>query len=248
MPHWVDTRSPLTVVARTVSELSILAPAAGVPSDVRAEDGFRVIEVVGPVPFSVTGLIASIAGPLAGAGISLFPVATYRHRLRAGQGCRACARRRGADGRRVRRHMKRREFLLAMAAAPLLPRAPVVQTVNGPVAPETLGVTLAHEHVLVDFIGADRVSPSRYDRDAAFRKALPHLERIHALGCRTLVECTPAYIGRDVVLAAAAVEGVRPGHPHQHRLLRCGQRQVPAAACVHGKRRAAGRAVDCGSP
>jgi len=96
--------------------------------------------------------------------------------------------------------MKRREFLLAMAAAPLLPRAPVVQTVNGPVAPEMLGVTLAHEHVLVDFIGADRVSPSRYDRDAAFRRALPHLERIHALGCRTLVECTPAYIGRDVVL------------------------------------------------
>jgi len=96
--------------------------------------------------------------------------------------------------------MKRREFLIALAATPLLPRAPVVQTVNGPVAPDTLGVTLAHEHVLVDFVGAASVSPSRYDRDAAFRKALPHLERIHALGCRTLVECTPAYIGRDVVL------------------------------------------------
>jgi len=77
VPGWVDAPSPLTVVARTVSELSVVAPAAGVPSEVRAEGGFRVIEVVGPVPFSVTGLIASIAGPLAGAGISLFPVATY---------------------------------------------------------------------------------------------------------------------------------------------------------------------------
>ena len=51
--------------------------------------------------------------------------------------------------------------------------------------------------MLVDFIGADRVSPSRYDRDAAFARALPHLERIYTLGCRTLVECTPAYLGRD---------------------------------------------------
>ena len=96
--------------------------------------------------------------------------------------------------------MNRREFLAAMAATPLLQKAPVVQTVNGPVASDSLGITLAHEHVLVDFIGAASVSPSRYDRDQAFRKALPHLERIHALGCGTLVECTPAYIGRDVVL------------------------------------------------
>ena len=67
-------------------------------------------------------------------------------------------------------------------------------------AADALGITLAHEHVLVDFIGADRVSPSRYDRDAAFAKALPHLERLARLGCRTLVECTPAYLGRDPVL------------------------------------------------
>ncbi len=75
----------------------------------------------------------------------------------------------------------------------LAPSAPS----TGPIAADALGVTLAHEHVLVDFIGADRVSPSRYDRDAAFARALPHLERIYSLGCRTLVECTPAYLGRD---------------------------------------------------
>ena len=106
--------------------------------------------------------------------------------------------------------MRRRAFLQAMAlgaAVPVaaggdrLPAAPgTVETVTGPVAADALGVTLSHEHVLVDFIGADRVSPARYDRDAAFATALPHLQRIHARGCRTLVECTPAYIGRDVVL------------------------------------------------
>ena len=72
-----------------------------------------------------------------------------------------------------------------------------MNTATGAVAADSLGVALAHEHVLVDFVGADRVSPSRYDRDAAFAKALPHLERIYRLGCRTLVECTPAYLGRD---------------------------------------------------
>lgn len=54
-----------------------------------------------------------------------------------------------------------------------------------------------HEHVLVDFIGAAQVSPSRYDADAAFQAVLPHLQAVRRLGCRTLVECTPAYLGRD---------------------------------------------------
>jgi phosphotriesterase-related protein len=54
-----------------------------------------------------------------------------------------------------------------------------------------------HEHVLVDFVGAPQVSPSRYDADEAFRVVLPHLRQARTLGCETLVECTPAYLGRD---------------------------------------------------
>ena len=41
-----------------------------------------------------------------------------------------------------------------------------------------------HEHVLVDFIGADQVSPRRYDADAVFTRALPHLRQVKALGWR----------------------------------------------------------------
>ena len=52
-------------------------PRPTCPAQVISERGFRVIEVVGPVPFAVTGLIASLSQPLAAAGISLFPVATY---------------------------------------------------------------------------------------------------------------------------------------------------------------------------
>jgi phosphotriesterase-related protein len=72
-----------------------------------------------------------------------------------------------------------------------------IQTVRGAIAPDRLGVTLMHEHILVDFIGADRVSASRYDADRVFDVALPHLERLRTLGCDTLVECTPAFLGRD---------------------------------------------------
>jgi phosphotriesterase-related protein len=73
-------------------------------------------------------------------------------------------------------------------------------TVRGPVDAEKIGVTLMHEHVLVDFVGADRVSRDRYDADEAFAVALPHLRRAAELGCRTFVDCTPAYIGRDAAL------------------------------------------------
>lgn len=72
-----------------------------------------------------------------------------------------------------------------------------VMTVRGAVASGELGTTLVHEHVLVDFVGADRVSPDRYERDDAFRRALPFLREAHALGVQTLIECTPAYLGRD---------------------------------------------------
>jgi phosphotriesterase-related protein len=80
------------------------------------------------------------------------------------------------------------------------PRAARIETVTGPVAADRLGITLMHEHVLVDFIGAAQVSPSRYDADAAFHAVLPHLHHVKRLGCSTLVECTPAYLGRDVRL------------------------------------------------
>jgi predicted metal-dependent phosphotriesterase family hydrolase len=75
-----------------------------------------------------------------------------------------------------------------------------VETVRGPIDASALGLTLMHEHVLVDFIGADQVSASRYDREEAFRVVRPHLEQARSLGCRTLVECTPAYLGRDPIL------------------------------------------------
>jgi phosphotriesterase-related protein len=57
-----------------------------------------------------------------------------------------------------------------------------------------------HEHVLVDFIGADQASPARYDAEEVFQVALPHLQKLKSAGGGTLVECTPAFLGRDAAL------------------------------------------------
>ncbi len=77
---------------------------------------------------------------------------------------------------------------------------PHAVTVNGKIPAKQMSVTLVHEHVLVDFIGADKISSNRYDQDEAFRIILPHLKSLYQKGCRTLIECTPQYLGRDVAL------------------------------------------------
>lgn len=74
---------------------------------------------------------------------------------------------------------------------------PRIMTVHGLISAENLGTTLPHEHLLVDFVGADRVSRDRYDADEVFAVALPYLERVRKLGLRSFAECTPAYLGRD---------------------------------------------------
>ena len=73
-----------------------------------------------------------------------------------------------------------------------------VMTVAGPIGPGELGRTLAHEHGVVDFIGAEKTNKPRHDSQEAFSTILPHLAKLKELGCRSIVECTPNYIGRDV--------------------------------------------------
>ena len=83
--------------------------------------------------------------------------------------------------------MTRREFLPVVGAAAF--------------ASETASV-LVHEHILVDFVGADQIRPGRYDCDEVLRIARPKLEELKSLGCRRLLDCTPNFLGRDPELLA----------------------------------------------
>jgi phosphotriesterase-related protein len=115
--------------------------------------------------------------------------------------------------------MKRRTFLkstlagaagsaLIMRNASSAGNQTMLQTVRGPVPAESAGVMLPHEHLMVDFVGADKVSRDRYDADAVYNAVLPHLQKAKDLGVDTLVECTPAYLARDAALLKRWSEAV----------------------------------------
>jgi len=80
------------------------------------------------------------------------------------------------------------------------PSSDVVITVNGPIPAGDMGFALTHEHILVDFIGAEKQSKDRYDADEVYNTALPHLTALKESGCSTLFAAEPAYLGRDVRL------------------------------------------------
>ena len=69
-----------------------------------------------------------------------------------------------------------------------------IETVLGPIPPSSAGVTMAHEHVLIDawpmFHTYDAILD---DEDLAIRELAPLFEA----GGRTLVDCTTIGIGRD---------------------------------------------------
>ncbi len=80
LPGWFQGdggAAGLWAMARTPDELSLLVPEAAVPSDVRAERGFNALVVGGPLDFALTGVLASLAAPLAQAGVSLFALSTF---------------------------------------------------------------------------------------------------------------------------------------------------------------------------
>ena len=75
VPGWAT--GPFLNITLTDDELAIICPAERVPPDVRAERDWRVLKLVGPFPFTAVGVLASLATPLARAGISLLSIATY---------------------------------------------------------------------------------------------------------------------------------------------------------------------------
>jgi len=86
-----------------------------------------------------------------------------------------------------------------------------IMTVTGKMPASELGRTLEHEHILVDFIGADSTGYSRWDKEEVIRKALPYVIAAKEKGLETFIECTPAYLGRDPLLLKELSErsGVR---------------------------------------
>jgi len=76
-PVEAKTRAGLFSMTRTATELSIVCAAEVTPEGARCERGWRCLAVRGPLPFSVSGILASLAGQLAAAEIPIFALSTF---------------------------------------------------------------------------------------------------------------------------------------------------------------------------
>lgn len=76
VPSWA-TPEGFFSVTRTADELSVVCAEGSVPGGARHEGGWRALKLEGPFEFSEVGVLASVAGPLAEAGVGIFAVSTF---------------------------------------------------------------------------------------------------------------------------------------------------------------------------
>ena len=74
-PGWAT--GELCSVTHTAEEVSVVCPEDVVPAAVRSEGGWRCFKVRGPLAFELTGVLASLASPLAAAGVPIFALSTF---------------------------------------------------------------------------------------------------------------------------------------------------------------------------
>ena len=75
IPRWAT--GSFVSMTRTHEELSIVCPEDNVPDGVETERDWRGLAVVGRLDFSLVGVLSSLLGPLAHAGIPVFVTSTF---------------------------------------------------------------------------------------------------------------------------------------------------------------------------
>lgn len=76
IPPWAS-QGNFYCITKTEDELSIVCEQLYVPAEVTSERDWKAIGVVGTLDFSLTGILASLATPLAVAKISIFAISTF---------------------------------------------------------------------------------------------------------------------------------------------------------------------------
>ena len=71
-----DDKSVLSVTWAP-DELSVICPADRVPEGATVEASWRCLRVVGPLDLALTGVLASLIGPLADARVNIVAFSTY---------------------------------------------------------------------------------------------------------------------------------------------------------------------------
>lgn len=76
IPDWAQQGSFYSI-SKTFDELSIVCEQSLVPEGLKIEKDWRALKVEGPLDFSLTGILSSIAKPLAESKISIFAISTF---------------------------------------------------------------------------------------------------------------------------------------------------------------------------
>jgi hypothetical protein len=76
IPPWAEGEG-IVSVTRSPGEFSIACLEDRIPKTVTCERGWRCLEVVGPFTFETIGVLASLASPLAAAGVPILCLSTY---------------------------------------------------------------------------------------------------------------------------------------------------------------------------
>jgi len=79
-------------------------------------------------------------------------------------------------------------------------KRPLIQDVQGTQILNPDNIWLTHEHILVDFIGADGIQPDRWNHDSIIKAITPYFEELKKFKVSYFVDATPDYLGRDVLL------------------------------------------------
>lgn len=102
-------------------------------------------------------------------------------------------------------------LLLVSCGYPVSEKRHLIQDVNGKHKLVTNQIWLSHEHILVDFIGADSIQPETWNHDVIIEEVMPYLEELKGYNVNYFVDATPNYLGRDVALLKRIAEktGIR---------------------------------------
>ncbi|MGD2155414.1 MAG: esterase [Anaerolineales bacterium] len=73
-----------------------------------------------------------------------------------------------------------------------------IQTINGRVPADELGLILPHEHFFTDLRGPHIPDYAKADPEAVVHVMLPHLKLAHKSGVTALVECSTVGVGRNL--------------------------------------------------
>lgn len=75
-----------------------------------------------------------------------------------------------------------------------------IMTINGPIDADSMGLSLIHEHVFLDWRPADSTNQADWNQEAAYQSILPYIQVLKKFGVRSILECTPNYLGRNILL------------------------------------------------